>query len=79
MQVPESMINRKLEIPITLSAGSCSFHHSKLLHRSGPNQTKHHRRGLAIHYMSARSRWTDPNALKPSYPLLRGNNHQRSV
>lgn len=72
MQVPDDKIERSRETPITLSAGSCSFHHSMLLHRSGPNQTKSHRRGLAIHYMSAQSRWTHPTMSHPKYPLLRG-------
>jgi len=56
MQVPMEKIDRSRETPITLSAGGCSFHHSMLLHRSGPNQTESHRRGLAIHYMSSQSR-----------------------
>jgi ectoine hydroxylase-related dioxygenase (phytanoyl-CoA dioxygenase family) len=73
MQVPGEKIDRDLETPITMSAGSCSFHHSKLLHRSGRNRTQSQRRGLAIHYMSAQSRWTDPNADQPLYRLLRGN------
>ena len=47
MQVPEEEIDLTHEVPITLRAGSCSFHHSVLLHRSGPNHTTHRRRGLA--------------------------------
>jgi phytanoyl-CoA hydroxylase len=79
MQVPDDSIDRSRETPITLSAGSCSFHHSVLLHRSGPNQTDSHRRGLAVHYMSARSKWTHPTAPKPSYALLRGEEHADCV
>lgn len=62
MQIPDARIELSREVPITLTAGSCSFHHSVLLHRSGPNQTTSHRRGLAVHYMSAASRWTHPTA-----------------
>jgi phytanoyl-CoA hydroxylase len=79
MQVPDGKINRSAETPITMSAGSCSFHHSMLLHRSGPNQTESHRRGLAIHYMSAQSRWTDPMVPQPSYSLLRGREYPECV
>ena len=57
---------------ITLPAGSCSFHHSLLLHRSGPNHTDQPRRGLAVHYMPASCRWTDPTLPEPDHPRLRG-------
>jgi phytanoyl-CoA hydroxylase len=75
MQVPDTDIDRSRETPITLAAGSCSFHHSVLLHRSGPNQTDGHRRGLAVHYMSAASQWTHQTAPKPEFALLRGEEH----
>jgi phytanoyl-CoA hydroxylase len=79
MQVPGEKIDRSCETPITMSAGSCSFHHSMLLHRSGPNQTEGHRRGLAIHYMSSQSRWTHPTMPQPPYPLLRGREYRDCV
>ncbi len=78
-QVPDEAIDLAREVPITLRAGSCSFHHSVLLHRSGPNRTPHRRRGLAVHYMSARSRWTGDPADKPDYPLLQGTSHPGCV
>lgn len=71
-KVPDWAIDRDREQPILLQAGDCSFHHSLLLHRSGPNQTTTRRRGLATHYMSARSHWTGAPDDKPDYPLLRG-------
>lgn len=73
VRVPDSEFDRSHEMPITLGRGSCSFHHSLLLHMSHPNRTKHSRRGLAFHYMTAQSRWTNPGSRKPSYPLLRGS------
>jgi ectoine hydroxylase-related dioxygenase (phytanoyl-CoA dioxygenase family) len=79
MQVPDGSVALSREVPITLSAGSCSFHHSVLLHRSGPNQTDSHRRGLAVHYMSSKSRWTHPSKAKPHYPLLRGREYEDCV
>jgi len=79
MQVRESQLDRSREVANTLTAGSCSFHHSMLLHRSGPNQTDGSRRGLAVHYMSARSRWTHPDKAKPTYPLLRGQEYENCV
>lgn len=79
MQIPDASIDISREVPITLSAGSCSFHHSVLLHRSGPNQTESHRRGLAVHYMSAASKWTHPTRPKPDYYLLRGQEHEGCV
>ncbi len=71
-KVPDDAIDRQRERPILLQAGDCSFHHSLLLHRSGSNQTTTRRRGMATHYMSARSHWTGRPEDKPEYPLLRG-------
>ena len=79
MQVPEEEIDLTHEVPITLRAGSCSFHHSVLLHRSGPNHTTHRRRGLAVHYMSSRSRWTGDQVDKPDYQLLQGASYPGCV
>ena len=78
-QVPDDQLDRTKEVAVELSAGSCSFHHSMLLHRSGPNQTQHPRRGLAVHYMSARSRWTHPTNPQPTYPLLCGQEYEGCV
>ncbi len=78
-KVPDSEIDREREQPILLKAGDCSFHHSLVLHRSGPNNTEGRRRGLATHYMSARSRWTAAPADKPDYPLLRGRTYPDCV
>lgn len=79
MKVPDDAVEFAREVPIVLRAGSCSFHHSVLLHRSGPNRTLHRRRGLAVHYMSARSRWTGPIDDKPKYMLLQGTSHPGCV
>ncbi len=72
-QVPDGLIDRSRETPIVMTAGSCSFHHSVLLHRSAPNNSKQSRRGLAVHYMSGNSRWTDPHRPMPEYLRLRGD------
>lgn len=79
MQVRDEQVDFSREVPNRLSAGSCSFHHSMLLHRSGANQTESSRRGLAVHYMSARSRWTDPDRERPDCPLLRGRSYADCV
>ena len=77
--IPDAAVDRSQEVPITLRAGSCSFHHSVLMHRSGPNTTSTRRRGLATHYMSATSRWVGEPDQKPVYPLLRGREHIGAV
>lgn len=74
-KIPDAAIDRSQEVPVPLKAGDCSFHHSLLLHRSGPNNTSRFRRGQASHYMSARSRWTGKPADKPDYPLIRGQEY----
>lgn len=78
-QVPDELLDRSRETPVVMPAGSCSFHHSVLLHRSAPNHSDCPRRGLAVHYMSARSRWTHPNKRKPEYRLLRGRDYPGCV
>lgn len=42
-------------IAAPLGAGSVSFHHSLILHRSGTNRSARRRRGYAVHYMRASS------------------------
>ena len=46
-------------VPIVLKAGSCSFHHSLTVHGSLENKTPYRRRGLAIGYMRADSKWVE--------------------
>jgi len=78
-QVPDEALDRGRETPIVMPAGSCSFHHSVLLHRSAPNLSERPRRGLAVHYMSARSRWTHATKGQPDYLLVRGREHPGCV
>ncbi len=79
MKIPDSAFDRSKETPITLKAGDCSFHHSLILHRSGPNNTPHFRRGYATHFMSSHSRWTGDPQEKPDYPLILGAEFQGCV
>lgn len=79
MQVPDDKIDFSRERPIEMPAGSCSFHHSVLLHRSTANQSARQRRGIAVHYMSARSIWTHPTRPKPEFQLLRGRHFDGCV
>jgi phytanoyl-CoA hydroxylase len=79
MRIPDTAFDRSKEQPITLKAGGCSFHHSLLLHSSGPNNTPYFRRGMATHYMTAQSRWTGAPEDKPDYPLVRGQQYADCV
>ena len=79
MRIPKDLIQDKDEVSICLKAGSASFHHSLLVHRSGSNNSPHSRKGWAIHYMSAKSKWTDSDDLKPNFSLLRGASHPDCV
>jgi len=78
MRIPDAVIDRQRERPITLREGGCSFHHGLLQHRSGPNRTDRFRRGLATHYMSAQSCWTG-DAAQPAYHLLHGREYEGCV
>ena len=44
-------------MPVELPAGHCMFHHGHNMHRTGANQTPHRRRGLALHYMPAETKY----------------------
>ncbi len=79
MCVPDSAFDRNQERPVLMNAGDCSFHHSLLLHRSGANRSNQRRRGLATHYMSAKSRWTSDTEPMPKYELLRGRTYAGCV
>jgi phytanoyl-CoA hydroxylase len=79
MKVPDAAMDLTKEQPIVMTAGSCSLHHSLLLHRSGANTSDRFRRGLATHYMTARSRWTGDPAKQPEYQLLAGQTHEGCV
>lgn len=78
MKIPDAAIDRERERPVTLRAGGCSFHHGLIQHRSGPNRTQTFRRGLATHYMTARSRWVGEGE-QPSYHLLSGREYESCV
>ena len=79
MKIPDRLIDRDQERKIEMRAGSVSFHHSLLMHSSGPNTSASFRRGYAFHYMSAKSRWTGDPAAKPEYLLLRGREYPGCV
>jgi len=49
------------ERPIVMKAGSCSFHHSLILHSSRVNLSDKRRRGYATHYVSAKCKYTGPH------------------
>jgi phytanoyl-CoA hydroxylase len=78
-KVPDAAMDLTRERPIVMTAGSCSLHHSLLLHRSGANTSNRFRRGLATHYMTAQSRWTGDPAKQPVYRLLAGQEHEGCV
>ena len=44
---------------VTLRPGDAAFHDRWTMHSTGPNETGSHRRGWAMHYSDAGSRWGD--------------------
>jgi phytanoyl-CoA hydroxylase len=43
--------------PVELKAGHCMFHHALNFHRTGANPTPNRRRGLAMHYLHAETKY----------------------
>ncbi|MGI8423318.1 MAG: phytanoyl-CoA dioxygenase family protein [Chloroflexota bacterium] len=47
------------EMRLELEPGDAAFHDRWAIHATGPNETAKRRRGLALHYANAESRWGD--------------------
>ena len=58
-------------VAVPLKAGSVSFHHSLILHRSGANTSGGRRRCYAVHYMRATSRRDESVTDAPKMPPFR--------
>jgi phytanoyl-CoA hydroxylase len=58
----------RAEVEVPLKAGSGVFFTGHVLHRSGHNRSKRHRRAYVLHYADARSKWL--NDLKARNPHL---------
>lgn len=71
-------VDDSLAMPVVLSAGGCSFHHSLTVHGSGENRTAHRRRGMVTSYMRADSKWV-ASSEKPDFLLLRGREYPGCV
>jgi phytanoyl-CoA hydroxylase len=61
------------EVLIPRKPGYAAFHHSLTLHHTGPNTTAYRRRGLALHYIRAETRYIgNPSDRQPPFLLMRG-------
>lgn len=68
------------EVPIELKAGDCSFHHSLLMHCSRANRSTSRRRGYAMQYMSARTKFSgEGTPYRTDFLLLRGQEYPGCV
>lgn len=63
-------------VPLVMKAGQVSFHHCLTIHGSGPNNTSHPRRSLAIHLMTGDTRYRSgsPSDGHMNVELLGGHN-----
>jgi phytanoyl-CoA hydroxylase len=79
--VPEGwdqLSKRPDEVSVELKAGSCSFHHSLILHETAPNRTPYPRRAITTCYMRATSRYTGKDP-KPEYLPIAGRSYPDCV
>jgi ectoine hydroxylase-related dioxygenase (phytanoyl-CoA dioxygenase family) len=74
-RIEDKDINYEREVAIPLKAGSCCFHHSKVLHRTGPNLSSNTRIGVTIGYMSSKTKYTGEKP-KPRYLLVSGKEYR---
>jgi phytanoyl-CoA hydroxylase len=74
----EEMSKRADEAAVELSAGSCCFHHSLVLHETSPNRTAHPRRAMTTAYMRATSRYVG-NPPQPDFLPVVGRSYPGCV
>lgn len=74
----EELSQRPDEVAVELKAGSCSFHHSLVLHETAPNRSPHPRRAMTTAYMSAQSRYTG-NPPQPEFLSVAGRSYPGCV
>ena len=62
---------------VTLRPGDAAFHDRWTMHSTGPNETGSHRRGWAMHYSDAGSRWGDFTNDDPRWTNAYYQSHDR--
>ena len=77
-RVEDNHIDYNSEVAVPLTAGSCTLHHSLVLHRTEPNPTTQQRIGATVAYMSAHSKFTGSNE-PPIYDLVSGKSIEGCV
>jgi ectoine hydroxylase-related dioxygenase (phytanoyl-CoA dioxygenase family) len=66
------------EVAVELKPGSCTFHHSCVLHETAPNTTPRPRRAITFAYMRATSRYTGDGP-QPEYIPVSGRHYEGCV
>ncbi len=74
----EEMSKRPDEVAVELKAGSCTFHHSLVLHETSPNRSPHPRRAMTTAYMRATSRYTGKPP-QPEFMQIAGKSYEECV
>lgn len=74
----EEMSKRPDEVAVELKAGSCTFHHSLILHATAPNRTANPRRAMTTAYMRATSRYTGAPP-QPEFMSIAGKSYPGCV
>lgn len=63
-------------VAMDLDPGDCLLFNTRLLHRSGGNRTRRHRRVVTLHMASARCRAKGPQLSEYGFTLVRGRTHE---
>ena len=63
-------------VPMEMEPGECLLFNTRLLHRSGGNSTKNHRRVINLHMASARCRSRGQSLSEYGFTLVRGRTHE---
>ncbi len=74
----EELSKHPEEVCVELKAGSCSFHHSLVLHETSPNRSPRPRIAMTTAYMRATSRYVG-NPPQPEYITIAGRSYPGCV
>mgnify|MGYP003342367559 CR=1 FL=1 len=60
LQLPAALLARQPMSPAPVPRGGVSFHHGNTFHQSAPNLSAQWRRAIALHYVNARTEFSNP-------------------
>jgi phytanoyl-CoA hydroxylase len=67
------------EVELDMNPGDCLFFHSHLLHKTGANLSKRHRRVITVHYASSKCKLSGDHHQAIKFELVRGQSYNGCI